>query len=860
MSFFSEKNNVNLDQVKSQLAQKASKDEVDTKVAQIVSGSPKGTYATLAALQTAFPTGTTGIYVVTTDGKWYYWGDSAWTAGGIYQSTGIPDSSIGSTQLALGSVDDTKIKGTIVGKNLFDKNKITAGYYVLTTNGTIAANAAYNASDYIPVLPNTNYYFNKSYHNAFYDSNKNFISGFSTAAVTSPANAAFVRLSVKPADMDTAQFELGTVATAYTPYSFTLPKLQITNDNIGIGAVGKNNLNFTIQEYETVTNKNLFDKSKATAGFYVNQTNGVLSSSTSYYASDWIQVQPNTQYSRVEYNGQFAFYDSNKNYISGGAVTYTFTTPANAYYLRSSISNANIDIEQVELGSVKTAYVPYSFSLSKLQINSNNFGVKSIGKDKLNFSAAELQIGKNKFNKDTVTTGYYVDNATGVVYANAIYSLSDWIEVVPNTQYTYNLANRIAIYDVNKTFIVGYNGQATFTTPSNAAFIRMSIRNENLNTAQLEIGSSASSYQPFGYLIDRLSVANMSVKEDLLLFLPSEICIAVGRTVELYNKQVAWAGNINNFHFKWDCSVGRSMKRKWSCTGDVAKVGSYTLTCTVYDNNMNQVATASTTVKIVNNSIANAKKILPIGDSLTNNKPWLSEVRNLSNNKISFVGTRWNGDVQGGYFNHEGRSGATAAWYVANSSYTFDSNGAGSNNPFWNPSTSQFDFNYYKTTYNINPDVVQIFLGTNGIAIDPTSNVASIKSIVDGIRVTNATMPIYIVFTLYRGDQNGIGNQLSTDGYSAGSGIWKLEEDRKVYNLMVALYGALNTYSNLYFIPVSLTHDSEYNFKSNTATAVNPRSSLTEFMDAEATHPSPRNDGYYQMADIMFSTYAAHLN
>jgi hypothetical protein len=104
-----------------------------------------------------------------------------------------------------------------------------------------------------------------------------------------------------------------------------------------------------------------------------------------------------------------------------------------------------------------------------------------------------------------------------------------------------------------------------------------------------------------------------------------------------------------------------------------------------------------------------------------------------------------------------------------------------------------------------------------------------------------------------------MGNQLSSDGYSAGSGIWKLEEDRKVYNLMVELNRVLGSYSNLYFIPVSITHDSEYNFMATTPVTVNPRSSITEYQHAEATHPSTGTAGYYQMADIMFSTYAAHL-
>lgn len=68
------------------------------------SGSPKGVYATLALLQSAFPTGTTGIYLVTADGKWYYWNSTAWTAGGTYQSTGIADGSIIQSKRGIGMI------------------------------------------------------------------------------------------------------------------------------------------------------------------------------------------------------------------------------------------------------------------------------------------------------------------------------------------------------------------------------------------------------------------------------------------------------------------------------------------------------------------------------------------------------------------------------------------------------------------------------------------------------------------------------------------------------------------------------------------------------------------------------------
>jgi len=65
-----------------------------TAIANIGNATPKGTYATLVALQTAYPTGTTGIYVVVADGKWYYYTASTWTAGGVYQSTGMANNTV----------------------------------------------------------------------------------------------------------------------------------------------------------------------------------------------------------------------------------------------------------------------------------------------------------------------------------------------------------------------------------------------------------------------------------------------------------------------------------------------------------------------------------------------------------------------------------------------------------------------------------------------------------------------------------------------------------------------------------------------------------------------------------------------
>ena len=79
-----------------QIPQKANQSFVDAQFATIVSGAPKGTYSTLSALQAAYPTGTTGIFLVLADGHWYYWQSttSAWTDGGDYMPSQVPKSAL----------------------------------------------------------------------------------------------------------------------------------------------------------------------------------------------------------------------------------------------------------------------------------------------------------------------------------------------------------------------------------------------------------------------------------------------------------------------------------------------------------------------------------------------------------------------------------------------------------------------------------------------------------------------------------------------------------------------------------------------------------------------------------------------
>lgn len=57
--------------------------EMENEISSVASGSP------LVASSTSDMTDTSKIYVNTTDGYWYYYNGTAWTQGGVYQSTGV---------------------------------------------------------------------------------------------------------------------------------------------------------------------------------------------------------------------------------------------------------------------------------------------------------------------------------------------------------------------------------------------------------------------------------------------------------------------------------------------------------------------------------------------------------------------------------------------------------------------------------------------------------------------------------------------------------------------------------------------------------------------------------------------------
>ena len=103
---------------------------------------PKGVYATLTALQNAFPTGTDGNYVVSENGHWYYWNGSAWTDGGVYQATGIADNSITKEKIVTGLAENITLENRLIDTFVINEKSVSAKVGLYSSYGGYEPNYA----------------------------------------------------------------------------------------------------------------------------------------------------------------------------------------------------------------------------------------------------------------------------------------------------------------------------------------------------------------------------------------------------------------------------------------------------------------------------------------------------------------------------------------------------------------------------------------------------------------------------------------------------------------------------------------------------------------------------------------------
>lgn len=78
----------------------------------------------------------------------------------------------------------------------------------------------------------------------------------------------------------------------------------------------------------------------------------------------------------------------------------------------------------------------------------------------------------NLYNKETVTTGYYIVPATGELKAGANFAVSDYIPVKPGETYSATSVTNSCVYNSDKRY-VSYLSSSPFVVPENGAYVRV---------------------------------------------------------------------------------------------------------------------------------------------------------------------------------------------------------------------------------------------------------------------------------------------------------------------------------------------------------------------------------------------------
>ena len=247
-----------------------------------------------------------------------------------------------------------------------------------------------------------------------------------------------------------------------------------------------------------VGNKNIWNGELESGTIGANGVPTALSSSSR--SKDFTNVQGNTTYT-ISHNGSgniaLRFYDENEVFLSTGttgASPNTFTTPNNCKkfkFVLPSHTDLTVNV-QIEKSSTATTYEPH-----KEQNVPINLPVE------------------NLFDKDNTTykNNYYKNDSGVETYSTISGYTTSYVAVKPNTNYTIqgtlndgstSTSFGIYCYDNSKNWISRisqlYSTPHTFTTPNNCYYIQFQyiVANYDANTIQLEKGTKANSYTPYG--------------------------------------------------------------------------------------------------------------------------------------------------------------------------------------------------------------------------------------------------------------------------------------------------------------------------------------------------------------------------
>ena len=499
-------------------------DNIESQVASATSGSPAGVYATVSALTSADPDHSK-IYVVTADGKWYYYNSStsSWTAGGTYQSTleeldktltqnnKIPNSK---------SVGD-KINDNVNTINYFDKNSYENNKY-FTEQGVKTSNNSYFLSNIIKVNNGDSIfanYFNDDVSgylvNTYAMTRVTKVSALgeyiSTKTLTynqkwTADESCFIQISFEKltnyTDSNIQNYlciSKNTPPNKYYPYKYNL-----INDNTGLDDISK---------YINLFNPNDFS--------YISSVNanGWIQHTNHYFTTNLIPCKSGDTFYLHYFNNDNAIqftnaiiYDSNLHLISRNSVNSKIYESTNNGYIKFTCYNPN-DVEDLETyltiskNEQLTEYVPYKRYINDIS-NTNKVGIEKIDETNFLISFGDFKINLFKtINETTNSNNWNISTITDKNNNTIVPSGTDIIGPIK--------------VNGNTDFIGGRHGDETTN------FITISINNNSFDIDEVtSLSGNSMEIIMKSIVYDQLTQNPVANRFITILFKPNSILIS----------------------------------------------------------------------------------------------------------------------------------------------------------------------------------------------------------------------------------------------------------------------------------------------------------------------------------------------
>ncbi|SLQ74672.1 flagellar biosynthesis, cell-distal portion of basal-body rod [Klebsiella quasipneumoniae] len=404
----------------------------------------------------------------------------------------------------------------------FDDSDLEVGRRLSFTTGLTEVVSGYNTTGWIAVTPGQQLVLSVLGEIVnFYSAGKVFLSGAAQSSryVTVPAGASWIRASYQPSSV------YWIVSGSVLPASVSPFGLVVRPDHVQ--SVPLTALPVLTPEYLQTFQRsgtNLFNKNSRLQGYYISER-GTPIASAQYDASAMIAVESGKTYTSNAFMRFVTMYGAGGTPTEEAGLTantMTFTVPAGVTGVRVSIAVTSVDTFALAEGSTTPAYtefkwiapsslpdgtpVEYMPKINDGAVSRAMIASEAISPDKTNIFTAS----KNIFLADTVTDGYYVNNNTGQLAANATYSASDYIPVKPSTTYTARVkggrgARTVAFYvDANTAIAPGVAAPAgdvySFTTPPTATLMRVSPWTADVTLFQVQEGDTATDYEAPGFV------------------------------------------------------------------------------------------------------------------------------------------------------------------------------------------------------------------------------------------------------------------------------------------------------------------------------------------------------------------------